>query len=1423
MRQSLFPLVVLAAACSIPLKAELVYGHGATIRNFPAKICWDLNKAWQRNTPERQRISLCAYWLFRPVGTPASEGECYLQIPGSWRGANATASVRNLQGKPVEKIAGKKIEDYETVVISRTFSAPSAWKGKSIRLKCDYLHAETEILLNGKKIGSCGAAQDYIADCDLAPALLFDRENRLELRMHSTAKKGQIRGGVLEGIYLDVRPEKNFGTPEIETLVSRKTTSLRFRDPAPGLEGTLKLTFRDASDGRVVKQETLPFRKEISFPWIGPKLWSPDSPSLYFLELSLLQDGKTADTEKIRFGFREFTVKGKDYLLNGKPIRFICCSNNHPADWECGFFTSPDHYRNRLLALKRMRYVASYVHRSEQSVLYDVADEVGFLLLPAVHIIPYRDQERFSDQEALDDLRSKLQAAVRSDRYRNHPSVIGFLTDVWFNLHPGSHNPEYIGISSREKSHPTFDADGKVVPGTGRDPNLVGMRLARQKRLEKINNLYHEFFPGKFCMTGGSGEVGNVYSTHLYHTWGAPVHELRALCQRYSLSPQVPIFIGEMNVPYPLSLFYPIMTPNVKRPMFYENGVRFFGNQAYYHPVQIGNMHSMLYEVYENNGKGRIYSFVSSLYDRILTRIMRTTMSAWRCQGLNGVGPFGYVIGGGFLMAGVSRVDRLQEIPDNFTLPWIVPEFLARGANQPPYSHTGSPDLRPASSAAEFLAAWNAVAIDFFGSGKDLWEMDHAFYAGEEVAKSVAVMNDSEYPVSGKLEISLRDGAGNRNVVFSTDVKTPPFSNTRVPFSFQMPGTAARADLILTAELIPEGKTAKRIVRSMDLQVFPQTPAPFLQRPLLVFDPEGLAAKQIDAWGLSCSKVTDLQKIPDNALLVIGRSGLSRTGNVPEWNDLTARNIRILLLEQDQSASLELMKARERFAFIHAGAHPVLAGFRDCDFAAWRGSHSLQKAYQLNSVGQSWSDWGNRNMVAGTVFRRPTQGNYRALLVSGFDFYQTPLLEYSGAKGAWIGCQLEISERMGSDPVATTLFARLLTYLDSRMESPEESATAFFGGPRGETLLKTLGAGYRKLSALTESDLAGVRTLLIAQPDFNALEKYRFELNSFVYEGGRLIYLQIGKEFSPSWLPFTLKLREEPVRTAVTRNLQAEGLWLAGYGNNDFGYEKVYRIPVFADYPAHWDSFHPGVLLRNAHGCGEFLFCSVTPELFGRDYAAHKTARFLSTLFTSAGVRIKTAGGAYMVQEKMRARSIDLVPLAWEFALDPENKGLKEGWHKGNNGSGTWMTGQTADAREVRLGIPWEHFLGKAYDGVGWYRLEVEVPFLIRKSRRAYLNVGAIDDLDEAYINGVKIGSTGEDTPEYWMAPRMYSFDTSILKKGKNWIVFRVTDLREGGGITKLPCTLSNRPGLGGRAWKAPFLDKDERDYLYNPDVVRGY
>lgn len=88
----------------------------------------------------------------------------------------------------------------------------------------------------------------------------------------------------------------------------------------------------------------------------------------------------------------------------------------------------------------------------------------------------------------------------------------------------------------------------------------------------------------------------------------------------------------------------------------------------------------------------------------------------------------------------------------------------------------------------------------------------------------------------------------------------------------------------------------------------------------------------------------------------------------------------------------------------------------------------------------------------------------------------------------------------------------------------------------------------------------------------------------------------------------------------------------------------------------------------------------------------------------------------------------------------------------------------------------WESAIGEI-DGTIWFRKD----FIIDQadaSGTATLELSMIDDSDETFVNGVKVGGING-----WNAKRIYTIPPAVLKAGKNVIAVKVVDTGGGGGI----------------------------------------
>lgn len=106
---------------------------------------------------------------------------------------------------------------------------------------------------------------------------------------------------------------------------------------------------------------------------------------------------------------------------------------------------------------------------------------------------------------------------------------------------------------------------------------------------------------------------------------------------------------------------------------------------------------------------------------------------------------------------------------------------------------------------------------------------------------------------------------------------------------------------------------------------------------------------------------------------------------------------------------------------------------------------------------------------------------------------------------------------------------------------------------------------------------------------------------------------------------------------------------------------------------------------------------------------------------------------------------------------------------------------------EINVPGSWENQGFYGYDGYAWYRKTFIIPNSSDRYRY-YLDLGYIDDVDQTYVNGELVGSTGNFPPNYstaYTALRQYSIPPGVIKKtNKITIAIRVyDDIGEGGII----------------------------------------
>ncbi len=142
-------------------------------------------------------------------------------------------------------------------------------------------------------------------------------------------------------------------------------------------------------------------------------------------------------------------------------------------------------------------------------------------------------------------------------------------------------------------------------------------------------------------------------------------------------------------------------------------------------------------------------------------------------------------------------------------------------------------------------------------------------------------------------------------------------------------------------------------------------------------------------------------------------------------------------------------------------------------------------------------------------------------------------------------------------------------------------------------------------------------------------------------------------------------------------------------------------------------------------------------------------------------------------------------PSGWKQVAD-----LRGVWKFSVGDNPEWASPVFQDEKWERIEVPssWENQGFHGYDGYAWYRNTFEIPGDY-KNKTIYLFLGFVDDVDQVFVNGKLVGSSGSFPPHYWTAydvDRRYPVSAEILNfNKKNTIAVRVYDDELEGGILR--------------------------------------
>lgn len=435
---------------------------------------------------------------------------------------------------------GRRVGAEQELWYVRTFRLPSSWKGSQVLLHFGAVDWQADVWVNGIKVGSHSGGFTPFS-FDITEALETRGSNEVAVKVWDPTDRGpQPRGkqvehpdniwytpvtGIWQTVWLEPVNRQHIERLRITPDIDRNTLTV-----VPELEGgQVSLVEVKAYDGDTLVAQGKSIRGEavvLNMP-ADVKLWSPDTPFLYDLEVVLMdRDGEVYDRVRSYAAMRKYSIlRGKDGImrlaLNNQPL--FQAGTLDQGWWPDGLYTAPTD-EALLFDIRQTKDLGFNMIRKhikvEPARWYTYCDRLGMIVwqdMPSGDRNPeWQNRQYFKGQELQ---RSEFSEATYRKEWKemidclyNYP-CIG--TWVPFNEAWGQFKTREIAEWTK-----TYDPTRLVDPASGGNHYTCGDMLDLHNYPQPEMYLYDA---QRATVLGEYGGIGLVLPGHLWEpdrNWG---------------------------------------------------------------------------------------------------------------------------------------------------------------------------------------------------------------------------------------------------------------------------------------------------------------------------------------------------------------------------------------------------------------------------------------------------------------------------------------------------------------------------------------------------------------------------------------------------------------------------------------------------------------------------------------------------------------------------------------------------------------------------------------------------------------------------------------------------------------------------------------------------------------------------------------
>ena len=400
------------------IREGLILGDNLVVRApgvaHPKKLRYLHSAPWYGSLKNGSGLPVGAFH----VDTPSKRGRTDTVLSEGWTADGEKVSVPHCwnltdacdgKGVPPDWKKGESVDcpSYERKCVSYRRALPNPTKGRRQFIRFEGASIKATVIVNGRNLGTHKGA--FTAFAHELTDILKPTGNEIEVKVDNSIDKDipPFSGDfvIYGGLYRDVHFIETDPVC-IDSLTLGADNVVLEPDPKTG--------------DVVARVKVLGGTNEVQrFRFAEPKLWSPETPNIYYLTVKVAQGG-SYDAITVPFGFRTMEFKADGFYLNGKKrkMKGVCRHQEKPGKgWA---LSAQDHWDDFNLIKKMGADAVRFCHYPHSQIEYSICDSLGFLV--------WAEMPNVDGVTLTDAFRENYRSAAREfvAQMRNHPSIFGW-------------------------------------------------------------------------------------------------------------------------------------------------------------------------------------------------------------------------------------------------------------------------------------------------------------------------------------------------------------------------------------------------------------------------------------------------------------------------------------------------------------------------------------------------------------------------------------------------------------------------------------------------------------------------------------------------------------------------------------------------------------------------------------------------------------------------------------------------------------------------------------------------------------------------------------------------------------------------------------------------------------------------------------